>query len=86
MDARLRLVEQQLGDARVAVAKAELVAAQVHEEVVLLRKVVCDLRDIVQDLRDDVNKGRGVIWAVGGTSGGIIGAFLLWLAGKFLSH
>lgn len=86
MDNRLRNVERQIGDLRETVARLVEAERNNHESRVELCRLIVSLQQTVQDLRDDRNKGLGIVWAVGGTGGGLVGAFLIWLAGKYMGH
>jgi hypothetical protein len=83
MDGRLRNVEGQIGDLRETVARLTEAERNSHESRLELCRLIRDLQVTVQDLRDDRNKGLGIVWAVGGTGGGVLGAILVWLLGKF---
>lgn len=83
MDSRLRTVEEQIGDLRETVARLAEAERNSHESRLELCRLIRDLQVTVQDLRDDRNKGMGVMWAVGGTGGGALGAIIFWLVGKF---
>ena len=83
MDSRLRTVEERIGDLREEMARLAEAERNNAESRDQLCQAVGELRRVVQDLRDDVNKGRGIIWAVAGGSGGIVGALILWLIDKF---
>lgn len=86
MDNRLRNVEEHLGNLRETVARLEEAERNSTASREHLCRLILSLQETVQGLRDDRNKGLGIVWAVGGTGGGLVGAFLIWLAGKYMGH
>lgn len=82
MDNRLRNVEEHLGNLRETVARLEEAERNSTASREHLCRIILNLQETVQGLRDDRNKGLGVLWVIGGTGGGVIGAAVMWLADK----